>query len=116
MEGRDKALALAKTLGIERWSFVHPSERFRLGLSPILTIAGNYASFWRHEDVGIPVAPGVDEISLVLEADAFATTFRSSVYTVSKDREPVVTRRGLTVLPDRVINCRRAATHAVAAA
>ncbi|MEM5433332.1 DJ-1/PfpI family protein [Cupriavidus oxalaticus] len=104
IEGRAKALALAKSLGVERWSSAHPSERFRLGLSPILTIAGNYASFWRHEDVGIPVAPGVDEISLVLEADAFATTFRSTVYTVSKDREPVVTRRGLTILPDRVTN------------
>ncbi|WP_245176175.1 DJ-1/PfpI family protein [Cupriavidus sp. AcVe19-6a] len=65
--GRDKALALAKSLGVECWSSAHPSERFRLRLASMLTIAGNYASFWRHEDVGIPVAPGVDEISLALE-------------------------------------------------
>jgi len=104
IEGRDKALALAKILGIERWSSEHPSERFGLGLSSILTIAGNYTSFWLHEDVGIPVSPGVDEISLVLEADAFAATFRSTVFTASKDREPVVTRRGLTFIPDRVLN------------
>lgn len=102
--GREQALVLAKSLGIERWSAAHPSERFRLGLPSMLTIAGNYISFWSHEDVGIPVAAGVDEIALVLEADAYAATFRSTVYTVSKSREPIVTRRGLTVVPDRVTN------------
>ncbi|MBP0624091.1 DJ-1/PfpI family protein [Cupriavidus consociatus] len=104
IQGREKALTLAKTLGIEGWSAAHPSERFRLGVPSMLTIAGNYASFWSHEDVGIPVAPGVDELALVLEADAFATTFKSTVYTVSSGREPIVTRRGLTIVPDRVTN------------
>lgn len=102
--GHERAVALARLLGIEGWSSGHPSERFRLGLPSMLTIARNYVSFWWHEDIGIPVAPGVDEISLVLEADAFTTTFRSTVYTVSKDREPIVTRRGLTIVPDRVTN------------
>lgn len=104
IEGRERAVALARSLGIERWSSGHPSERFHLGLSSMLTIARNYASFWSHEDIGIPVAPGVDEIALVLEADAFATTFRSTVYTVSQNREPIVTKRGLTIVPDRVAN------------
>lgn len=102
--GRERAVALARSLGIERWSSGHPSERFHLGLPAMLTIARNYVSFWSHEDIGIPVAPGVDEIALVLEADAFATTFRSTIYTVSKNREPIVTKRGLTIVPDRVAN------------
>ncbi|MGS1028599.1 DJ-1/PfpI family protein [Burkholderia glumae] len=100
--GRARALQVGERLGRPAWSSEIASERFSLGLPAMATIAGNYVRFWAHEDYGIPIAPGVDEIALVLEADAYSTTFRSTAYTVAANREPLRTRRGLTIVPDRV--------------
>ncbi len=100
--GRDRALQVAGKLGRPAWSSEIASDRFSLGLPTMATIATNYVAFWSHVDFGIPVAPGVDEIALVLQADAYSTTFRSTAYTVAANREPVRTRRGLTIVPERV--------------
>nr|WP_236872830.1 DJ-1/PfpI family protein [Burkholderia sp. NRF60-BP8] len=102
LAGHERALQVAERLGRPAWSSEIASDRFKLGLSAMATIATNYVSFWSHEDFGIPIEPGVDEIALVLEADAYSTTFRSTAYTVAANREPVRTRRGLTIVPDRV--------------
>ncbi|WP_126283066.1 DJ-1/PfpI family protein [Burkholderia stagnalis] len=100
--GRDRALQVAGKLGRPAWSSEIASDRFSLGLPTMATIATNYVAFWSHVDFGIPVVPGVDEIALVLQADAYSTTFRSTAYTVAANREPVRTRRGLTIVPERV--------------
>src|SRR5262249_16660102 len=50
--------------------------------------------------IGIPIAPGVDEIALALTADAYSRTYRSQARTVANDRGPVATRRGLVLVPD----------------
>ncbi|WP_347469513.1 DJ-1/PfpI family protein [Burkholderia stagnalis] len=100
--GRDRALQVAGKLGRPAWSSEIASDRFSLGLPTMTTIATNYVAFWAHVDFGIPVVPGVDEIALVLQADAYSTTFRSTAYTVAANREPVRTRRGLTIVPERV--------------
>ncbi|KWH54807.1 DJ-1/PfpI family protein [Burkholderia anthina] len=102
LAGHERALQVAERLGRAAWSSEIATDRFSLGLPAMATIATNYVSFWSHEDFGIPIAPGVDEIALVLEADAYSTTFRSTAYTVAASREPVRTRRGLTIVPDRV--------------
>ena len=98
--GRARAEAVAKTLGVKDWSPVHDSGQFRLG-GKLLTGLLNKALVWRHEDLGIAVAPGVDEISLALIADSYSRTRRSWAFSVAASSAPLPTRRGLILLPDR---------------
>jgi putative intracellular protease/amidase len=99
--GRARAEALAKTMGATDWSPRHNSEQFRLTPSAFLTALANKMMVWRHEDLGIAVAHGVDEIRVALIADAYHRTRRSPTFTVSASKEPVRTRRGLTIYTDR---------------
>lgn len=100
--GRARAEALAKRLGATDWSPRHNSVQFRLTPRAFLTALANKAMLWRHEELGIAVAPGVDEIRVALIADAYHRTRRSPTFTVSASGEPVRTRRGLTIYPDRL--------------
>jgi putative intracellular protease/amidase len=100
--GHDRARELAAGLGLPGgWSAAHDNDRFRLDWPRRWTIARNAAAFWSHEDLGLAVAPGVDEIALALEANAYSATFRSTVYTVAASTAPLRTRRGLVIVPDR---------------
>ena len=100
--GRVHAEKLAVSLGVEDWSPQHDSEQFRLDARGFFTVLKNKALFWRHEELGLEVAGGADEISVALIADAWARTRRSSVYSVAGSDDPVPTRRGLLLVPDRV--------------
>lgn len=99
--GRERASAVASTLGARDWSAAHRSERFRLSGTDMLTAAENWLAFWSHDEIGIPIADGVDEITLALVADAYSRTYRSSAFSISPTADPVRTRHGLVVLPDR---------------
>jgi transcriptional regulator GlxA family with amidase domain len=99
--GRARAEALAKSLGATDWSPRHNSVQFRLTPGAILTLLANKGMFWRHEDLGIAVAPGVDEIRVALISDAYHRTRRSPTFMVSQSQGPVATRRGLAIYPDR---------------
>lgn len=99
--GRERAEALARTLGVRNWSPIHDSSQFQLGRK-LVTGLLNKAMFWRHETLGIDVFHGVDEIALALLADSYSRTRRSWAYSVAPSPAPVRTRRGLTLLPDRV--------------
>lgn len=98
--GPEKAREVARQLGVSDWSPRHDSRPFGLGSTGYLTAAGNYLSIWGHETLSIEVAPGVDEISLALRADAWSRTFRSAVIAISADGQPVTTRNGLRLLVD----------------
>lgn len=98
--GRARAEEVAATLGISAWTDAHDSEQFRLGRK-LITGLLNKAMFWRHEQLGIDAAAGVDEISLAITADAWSRTRRSWAYSVAESPQPIVTKRGLTLLPDR---------------
>jgi putative intracellular protease/amidase len=101
--GRERAASLAASLGArDGWSAQHPSERFQFTARDKLTIAGNYLAFWSHESVGLPLAAGVDEIALALQAEVYSATYRSTAYTVAASKDAVKTRRGLSIVPDRV--------------
>jgi transcriptional regulator GlxA family with amidase domain len=100
--GRERAVALAQTLGVRDWSAAHRSDDFKLSVRHISTVAWNWLAFWSHEDLGIPVSAGVDEIALALTADAYSRTYRSQALAVSSSANAVRTRRGLSILPDRV--------------
>lgn len=101
--GRSRALDLAATLGATHgWSARHASERFHLGGGQIETIALNFLSFWSHEDLGIEIRPGVDEIALALEAEAWSATYRSTAFTVAGRRDPVRGLHGPLIVPERL--------------
>jgi transcriptional regulator GlxA family with amidase domain len=106
--GRARAETLARRLGATDWSPRHNSEQFRLTPRAFLTALANKTMLWRHEELGIAVSPGVDEIRVALIADAYHRTRRSPTFTVSASSEPVRTHRGLTIYPDRPEGARAA--------
>ena len=99
--GRQAAERVAKTLGVTDWSPTHNSEPFKLTAASVFTVLSNKAMIWRHETLGLEVSPGVDEIALALVADAYARTRRSAAVAVAASEAPILTRRGLKVLPER---------------
>ena len=98
--GRDRAEAVARRLGVDSWSPVHDSSQFSLRRK-FATALLNKMLIWRHEELGIRVKGGVDEISLAITADLYSRTRRSWAYSVADSTEAIPTRRGLTLLPDR---------------
>ena len=105
--GRGAAEQVARYLGVTDWSATHNSEQFRLDAGSLFTVLANKAMFWRHEALGLQVAPGADEIAVALIADAYARTRRSAAVSVAPSAGPVLTRRGLLLLPDRLTSGRK---------
>jgi len=104
--GHARAAAVAHELGIADWGTQHDSDAFqpRLGVNLGAFAATNYTNHWLHrmQRVGVPVAAGIDEIALAITADAYSRTGRSRAYAVAESGQPVTTRHGLLLLPDRV--------------
>ena len=100
--GRDRAEAVAATLGLTTWDARHDSSAFRLTRPFVTTVLGNVLAFWRREERGIALSPDMDEVSLALVADAWTRTYRSRAITYAGSSEPVVTQNGVRVVPDRV--------------
>lgn len=100
--GRDRAASLAQTMGIQSWGAEHQSERFKLKPKHLFTALTNRLSFWSQETIGIPITQGVDEIVLALIADSYSRTYRSKAFSLHSSDDPVTTKRGLVVLPDKV--------------
>jgi putative intracellular protease/amidase len=100
--GRERAAAVAESLGVGSWDASHDSDAFGLDRRGVATVVRNRGAFWRYETLALPIEPGVDEIALALTADPYSRTYRSHAVTVAASSEPVPTRRGLRVIPDRV--------------
>lgn len=104
--GADKATAVAREIGVHDWSTRHDSQVFapRFGRNLTALAATNFINpaLRRGQVVGVPIAAGVDEIALALTADAYSRTGLSKAYSVAGSGEPVLTRRGLRFLPDRI--------------
>ena len=60
----------------------------------------NRLAFWKREELGIRLEPGMDEVSLALVADAWSRTYRSDVVSFAASTEAVGTRGGLRIVPD----------------
>ena len=105
--GRAAAEKIASFLGVTDWSAAHNSEQFKLDAGSVFTVISNKGMFWRHEALGLEVAPEADEIRVALIADAYARTRRSPAVSVSQSAAAVRTRRGLLLIPDRLANGRR---------
>jgi hypothetical protein len=93
--GRTRARALADELGVDSWSTVHDSSRFRLSAARMWSYVVNKAAFWRHERWSVDVDGGMSDIALALAADAWTRTGRVSVDASAAG--PVRLRSGLTL-------------------
>jgi putative intracellular protease/amidase len=100
--GRDKAEEVARDLGIARWDARHQSDAFKFTRAFALTAMRNRLAFWNREELGIELAPGMDEVSLALIADAWSRTYRSRAVTFAVTADPLRTRDGLRILPGRI--------------
>lgn len=100
--GRAKADSIARDLGIGQWSARHASGAFRLTRPFATTVLLNRLSFWGHEDLGIRLESGMDEVSLALIADAWSRTYRSTGVTFAPSASAVVTANGIRVIPERL--------------
>jgi transcriptional regulator GlxA family with amidase domain len=99
--GHDKAAATARDLGVAHWDARHDSGAFRFTRPFALTAIGNTLAFWRHEQLGLELAHGVDEVSLALVADAWSRTYRSRALT-SAAASTIESRSGIHIFPDRI--------------
>jgi putative intracellular protease/amidase len=109
--GRDKAEAVARDLGMSPWDARHDSSAFRLTRPFAATVLGNRFAVWSHERFGIVLAPGLDEVSLALVADAWSRTYRSRVELLATSPAAMTTRGGIRLLPDRVAATGRQLPH-----
>jgi putative intracellular protease/amidase len=101
--GRDKATAVARDLGLERWDARHDSGAFKLTRPFAATVLGNSLAFWNRARFGMALEPGMDEVSLALVADAWSRTYRSRVELFAASPAGATTRGGIRILPDRVV-------------
>jgi putative intracellular protease/amidase len=99
--GRERAEEVARDLGLDQWDARHASGAFRLTRPFATTVLLNRLSFWNHEELGMPLVPGMDEVSLALVADAWSRTYRSSIITFAASASAIVTANGIRVLPDQ---------------
>lgn len=99
--GRARADAVARNLGLEAWDARHASRAFRLTRPFVTTVLRNRLAFWNHEELGIRLEPGMDEVSLALAADAWSRTYRSRAFTFAAATSAVATANEVRVLPDR---------------
>jgi transcriptional regulator GlxA family with amidase domain len=100
--GRGKAQEVADDLGLALWDARHASAAFRLNRPFALTVIGNRLAFWRHETLGIPLTPGVDDVALALVADAWSRTYRSRAVTFAGTPAALPSRSGMRIFPDEV--------------
>jgi len=100
--GRTRAESVARGLGVAQWDARHATAAFRFNRPFALAAIGNSLAFWSHEELGLPLTPGVDEVSLALVADAWSRTYRSQARTVAAGTGAVTSRNGLRILPDRI--------------
>jgi putative intracellular protease/amidase len=100
--GRDRAEAVGRDLGLTHWDARHDSAAFQFTRPFALTAMGNALAFWNREQLGIELAPGVDEVSLALVADAWSRTHRSRAVTFANTAGAQQSRNGLRIFPQQV--------------
>jgi putative intracellular protease/amidase len=100
--GRGKAHAVGRDIGLADWDVRHDSDAFKFTRPFALTAIRNTAAFWSHEQLGIELKEGVDEVSLALVADAWSRTYRSRAVTFASTAGAVQSRNGIRILPDEI--------------
>ena len=105
--GHEKALAVARDIAVTNWGTAHNSRVFHPAFGRnLLAFAktnGVNQNLYRQESVGVPIFAGVDEIGLALTADAYSRTGRGRAYSLAASPGVLRSRRGLAVVPDRLL-------------
>lgn len=103
--GHERAAMVAAQVGVPDWGPAHDSRRFapKFGRNLQAFATTQYLNGWLHKSVsiGVAVAPGADEITVALTADAYSRTGRAKAYALGTSAAPILTLHGLTLLPDR---------------
>jgi putative intracellular protease/amidase len=97
--GREKAAAVAAELGVRRWGARHNSAVYKFTRPFALTAMANKLAFWNHEDLGLELTPGVDEVTLALVADAWSRTYRSRAVAIAATTNAIESRNGIRIYP-----------------
>ena len=100
--GREKAEGVAREIGLDHWDARHASEAFKFTRPFAVTVMGNVLAFWNRDELGMEIAPGLDEVSLALAADAWSRTYRSRAVTFAAAPGEIRSRNGVRIVPDRV--------------
>lgn len=98
--GREKAEAVARDIGLDHWDARHASDAFKFTRPFAMTVMSNKLAFWNRDQFGIELAPGIDEVSLALSADAWSRTYRSRAVTFAGSQDSITTRNGIRIVPD----------------
>lgn len=93
---------MARDLGLTAWDARHRSDAFTFTRPFALTAIGNTLAFWKREQLGVALTPGIDEVSLALVADAWSRTYRSRAAVFASDAGARETRNGVRIIPDEV--------------
>lgn len=104
--GRDSATVVALSLGVTDWGPEHVSAAFQRRFFMYAAIALNASQFWRREQIGVPVADGVDEVALAFTADAWSRTYRSralAVRDVAANADAIAQANEITTLGGLVL-------------
>jgi putative intracellular protease/amidase len=100
--GRNKAEAVAQSIGLPHWDARHDSGAFKFTRPFAMTAIRNTLAFWNWEQLGIELTPGVDEVSLALVTDAWSRTSRSRAVTFAGTAAALETLNGIRIFPDQV--------------
>jgi putative intracellular protease/amidase len=73
----------------------HQGHDFRLTARGAGLVAANRLAFWRHEDVAVPLTPGLDELAFGTAMDAWSRTYRSTAWATGAPS--AISRHGLLV-------------------
>ncbi|WP_257542490.1 hypothetical protein [Sphingobium sp. CFD-1] len=111
--GHDRATALAREIGVADWGSRHDSDAFQLqGNEKPRSMADKMEG---GDSIGVPVTAGIDEVALALTAEAYTHTGRGQAVAIASNLEPVRTRHGLLIIPDRIANAAPPLAHTLPA-
>lgn len=104
LAGQEVMLETARKLDLSPPDQHHDGQDYRLTFKGAMTVMLNRLAFWRHEDVAVPLTPGVDELAFGDALDGWSRTYRSTAW--ASGAPSVTTLRGLVLyrnrtLPDR---------------
>lgn len=89
----------ARRMGLAEPDARHDGTDYRLTGDGLGLAAGNLLSFWRRDDVGVPLAAGFDELGFATVLDGWSRTYRSTAWAMAP-ATGVTSRHGLTVYGD----------------
>ena len=101
--GRSFAEKMAMDLGVRDFDQFHLSQDFKATSGHLFKGLVNAASIAGHEDLGLPIQNGMDELSIAFVADAWSRTYRSQCLTVASSRR-IETANGMIIIPDKSSN------------